>query len=328
MSSSGIYNTVQKPSLLTMTQLTPLASTLVGVAFGSVLKDGAGKFLPSPSTNSASKKLSATSKKKTTVTKKKKSESETRLARVYESWFNVSRPVRFFVSGNFGNVAFFLIERCLYQILTSQQNLPTLIEEYKETVSFFWGYTLQIVVQHMLHAFWGYGMDTISTREKYLRTLVSQFYAYGFALVGSTTLNLFLIRSGLDKTVSFFATMMIFACINYFLVGFLVQRSVATADAKSTKGGRSRPTRVAPPKTFNTPRSTTSRTNRTSSSSSSRTLVNKTPRGGAAFGLDYTVSSTDEFLKAVQDTPACVDTRRIQHEALLGIHGLYPTNYC
>jgi hypothetical protein len=102
-------------------------------------------------------------------------------------------------------------------------------------VSFFIGYILQIVSQHLIHAVLVYGLHSINTREKYLQTLLGQFQVYSLALVGSTFFNLFLLRAGLDKTVAFFTTMVTFACINYYLVGWIVQRATNSASAEEKR---------------------------------------------------------------------------------------------
>ncbi len=148
---------------------------------------------------------------------------------IHERWFRISSLVRFFVSGNLGNVCFFFIERSIFSSLSNFDTVPEFVENYKETVSFFVGYLLQIITQHLLHALLVYGLGTINTREKYFKTLLGQFYAYGLALFGSTTLNLLLIKSGIDKTVAFFSTMIIFACINYYLIGWLVKRALRSS---------------------------------------------------------------------------------------------------
>jgi hypothetical protein len=157
---------------------------------------------------------------------------------LYSRWFDVSSLARFFVSGNLGNICFFFIERFIFVQLTKQESLPEFVANYKETVSFFVGYLLQIITQHFLHAVLVYGLETINTREKYFKTLLGQFYAYGIALFGSTALNLSLISSGLDKTVAFFSTMVIFACINYYLVGWLMKQALGSATEAEASAGR------------------------------------------------------------------------------------------
>jgi hypothetical protein len=157
------------------------------------------------------------------------------LAKLSTRWFQVSELARFFISGNVGNLCFFMIERVVYGQLCQLHSLPKFLEEYKESVSFFIGYLLQIISQHLIHAVLVYGLHSINTREKYLQTLLGQFQVYSLALVGSTFFNLFLLRAGLDKTVAFFTTMVTFACINYYLVGWIVQRATKRASAEGKR---------------------------------------------------------------------------------------------
>ena len=161
-------------------------------------------------------------------------------AELYAKWFQISSLVRFCVSGNLGNLCFYFIERLVYYQLCQMNSLPSWVEEYKDSVSFAIGYLLQIVTQHLLHAFLVYGLDTINTREKYMRTLLGQAYVYSFALVGSTVLNLFLLRTGLEKTKAFFATMVLFAIINYFLIEWVVKRVTTTSSTKNVATGKSK----------------------------------------------------------------------------------------
>ena len=156
------------------------------------------------------------------------------LATISKRWFRLSSLFRFFVSGNLGNICFFLIERAIFSQLSQLTSVPEFVNKYMETVSFFIGYLLQIVTQHFIHALLVYGLETIDTREKYFKTLLGQFYAYGISLFGSTSLNLLLIQYGIDKTIAFFSTMVIFACINYYFIGWLVKRAVISSNHDNT----------------------------------------------------------------------------------------------
>ena len=150
----------------------------------------------------------------------------TSIESLYKSWFiHASEPVRFFVSGMFGNVCFYFLERLVYFQLCNMSSLPPVVEDYKDSVSFFIGYLLQIVSQHWLHAILVYGLETIDTREKYFKTLLAQSSAYVVALFGSTFLNQALISSGVTKNAAFLITLYVFACINYFVVGWVVRRA-------------------------------------------------------------------------------------------------------
>ena len=228
-------------------------------------------------------------------------------ASVYEQWFRLSSLVRFFVSGNLGNICFFFIERALYQFISTIDTIPDFVESYKDTLSFFVGYLLQIVSQHLLHAFLVYGLDTINTRKKYLNTLLCQFYAYGMALFGSTFLNLFLIRSGIDKTMAFFSTMVIFAIINYHLIGFLTERAlkIAEPEPEEPKGlmrlaGRKRgppegKKQQRGPVAANKPRGNKQpppRTSHKTIKNKKTETVRKIQRGGGGFGIGHTRQPT------------------------------------
>ncbi|CAJ1936293.1 unnamed protein product [Cylindrotheca closterium] len=158
--------------------------------------------------------------------------SRSLLVELYKRWFQISSLIRFSVSGNIGVVCFYIIERMLYAQLCQIDGLPDILEEYKDSVSYFFGYLLQIFTQHLLNATLVYGLDTIDTREKYLKTLIGQFSVYGFSLFGSTILNLALLRYGIDRNTSFFTTMILFAIVNYFLIQWVVQRATAAAYEK------------------------------------------------------------------------------------------------
>jgi hypothetical protein len=152
--------------------------------------------------------------------------SSTSIASLYKSWFiHASEPVRFFVSGNLGNLCFYFLERLVYFQLCKMSSLPPVVEDYKDSVSFFIGYLLQIVTQHYLHALLVYGLETIDTRDKYFKTLLGQSSAYIVALFGSTFLNQALLSTGVNKNMAFLTTLWVFACINYFVVGWVVRRA-------------------------------------------------------------------------------------------------------
>ena len=156
---------------------------------------------------------------------------------LYNQWYQLSEISRFFVSGNIGNVCFYFIENFINNQLCNASSLPPFVKEYKDTVSFFVGYILQIVSQHSLNAFLVYGLETINTREKYIKTLLGQYSAYGLSLCGSTLLNLLLLRCGMEKTIAFFTTMAVFACANYFVIGWIVRLAAEKSSADKVKNG-------------------------------------------------------------------------------------------
>ena len=156
------------------------------------------------------------------------------LDRIGQSWFRLPTLVRFFVSGNLGNGCFFLMERWIHNHLCQIPRLHPFVEEYKDSISFFIGYILQIITQHLLHAILVYGVATINTRKKYWKTLLGQSWAYLFAMFGSTFLNLLFLKMGMDKTVAFFTTMLLFACINYVVIGWIVRRATESSLSSSS----------------------------------------------------------------------------------------------
>lgn len=166
-----------------------------------------------------------------------------RLSDLYQKWFTIPSLARFSVSGNIGTLCFYFIERFIYNWLCQQPSLPAFAQEFKDSISYFLGYLLQIVSQHLLNALLVYGLDTINTKKKYYSTLLAQFAVYGFSLVGSTILNYALLQTGMDRTKAFFATMILFAFVNYALINWSVQKSaILKTDKRKTtnipRGGR------------------------------------------------------------------------------------------
>jgi hypothetical protein len=153
------------------------------------------------------------------------------LALIYQQWHRLPTVVRFFAAGNLGNAGFFYLERQIYRIISlcPVEMVPPFVLEYQDGVSFFVGYLVQIVSTHLLLAVLVYGIDTIDSVEKYYKTLSGQFYAYAFSLLGSTILSTYLLQTGMERTTAFFGTMITFACVNYFLIGWIVRRAVASA---------------------------------------------------------------------------------------------------
>ena len=60
------------------------------------------------------------------------------------------------------------------------------------------------------------------------------------AMIGSTLLNGYLLNMGMNRTVSFFVTLSVFACLNFFVLRSLVAKSEAKArdEQEGGKGGR------------------------------------------------------------------------------------------
>lgn len=52
-------------------------------------------------------------------------------------------------------------------------------------------------------------------------------------MIGSTILNTSLIKMGVERTVSFVTTLVVFACLNYSILKFMNDRVVKRADSKA-----------------------------------------------------------------------------------------------
>lgn len=95
------------------------------------------------------------------------------VGQLYANFFKLPEAFRFFISGNFGNVIFFALERMCHAFLTANlDKMPSMVVDYKDGVSFLSAYIMQVATQHLLHAYLVYGLHTISTREKYIKTLI------------------------------------------------------------------------------------------------------------------------------------------------------------
>lgn len=135
-----------------------IASMARGGALSSIIRGGA-KALPPPPPS------------------RKKAGSNGNAKGLYEAFMSTNDAVRFFLSGNCGNVVFFYTEKLIYSLLKQIDNLPVMVHDYMDSVSFFIAYVLQVVPQHWFHAFLVYGMDSIDTPTKYFRTLLGCYSA-------------------------------------------------------------------------------------------------------------------------------------------------------
>jgi hypothetical protein len=153
-----------------------------------------------------------------------------------KTWYKVPHPLRYFVSGNTGNLLFYITERVLFAAL-DHVHLPTHVRPYQDSITFLAGYLIHIVGQHYVHALLVYGLDTIDTSTKYWRTLRGLYSALITSAMGSTLVNAWLLQWGMKKTAAFITTLWIFACINYAWINAIVYRSTRKAleEAKAKK---------------------------------------------------------------------------------------------
>ena len=114
--------------------------------------------------------------------------------RLLEAWYSsVPQFMRFGTAASLGNIFFFAADILIYKHVVTRllplegedsgssaapiEWLPDLFHRNRESVSFFLAYLVQISIQHLLNAWLVYGLDTISTREKYWSTLGGSYAA-------------------------------------------------------------------------------------------------------------------------------------------------------
>jgi hypothetical protein len=122
-------------------------------------------------------------------------------------WFRLPEPVRFFVSGNCGNVCLFLCDWMVSLVLppissavssfmpittstttttttTTSSSLSSQSTTTHPAVAFFLAYLLHIPAQHALHAALVYGWSSIArTRRQYVTTLLETYSALSLSSV-------------------------------------------------------------------------------------------------------------------------------------------------
>jgi hypothetical protein len=153
-------------------------------------------------------------------------------ALVAAKWYRLPQVSRYFVSGNLGNVCFFLLEKSIHRLLHDREDwVPDWLPVSKHTLSFVVAYMAQVIPQHFLHALLVYGLRTINTPAKYGRTLAGTYSAFALSMVGSTALNSVLIRF-VSKDAAFMSTIVVFAIVNYFAISWIVR--VTTKPPSST----------------------------------------------------------------------------------------------
>jgi hypothetical protein len=110
--------------------------------------------------------------------------------KLLDAWYSsVPQFVRFGTAASLGNIFFFAADVVMYNHVVTKllpidgdENagfswLPDLFHRNRESVSFFLAYLVQISIQHLLNAWLVYGLDTISTKEKYWSTLGGSYAA-------------------------------------------------------------------------------------------------------------------------------------------------------
>ena len=144
-------------------------------------------------------------------------------------WYKISHPLRYFVSGNIGNVCLYFLERAVRLTLEASLENPP---KHVDSISYFTAYLMHILLMHALNAVLVYGLESVNTRQKYFSTLFGTYQAYFLSAFGSTFVNSYLIQLGVNREISFITTLWIFACINYLWIGYVVKKANETAATK------------------------------------------------------------------------------------------------
>lgn len=110
-------------------------------------------------------------------------------------------------------------------ILKKVDQLPTFFQNNKESVSFFFAYLGQIIIQHYLHSVLVFGRDTINTREKYFKSLKVTYATLFGMLVGSTICNNILLKLGVSKDVAFWTTLYGFGLVSFAILSLAASMS-------------------------------------------------------------------------------------------------------
>jgi antibiotic biosynthesis monooxygenase (ABM) superfamily enzyme len=118
---------------------------------------------------------------------------------------------------------FFMLEKAIHRFVHEQSDLvPAFVPVSHHTLSFLVAYMAQVVPQHLLHALLVYGIRTIDTPAKYLKTLAGTYSAFAMSMVGSTVLNSVLVKFW-SKDAAFVSTIVVFATVNYFFITWVVR---------------------------------------------------------------------------------------------------------
>lgn len=162
---------------------------------------------------------------------------------IAELWYIIPMPLRYFVSGNIGNVCLYFLEKSIrtWMVMMGEATTSTSSMDddigalptawwsvHQDAISFFTAYLLHIVAQHLCHALLVYGLSSINTRQKYWTTLIGTYQAFIVSAIGSTLINTRLVKLGFDRNIAFVSTLWLFACLNYFWIGLVVSRAKKT----------------------------------------------------------------------------------------------------
>uniref|UniRef100_A0A7S3L6V6 Uncharacterized protein n=1 Tax=Amphora coffeiformis TaxID=265554 RepID=A0A7S3L6V6_9STRA len=208
-----------------MTALTLSSQPGVSVAASLILRGG-GAVLSRSGGSSAH------------TNKGKKSTKSTQQQSLYDAignrWYQIPQPLRYFVSGNLGNLCLYVLDKALRLWMESMTHPPKNID----SMAYFMAYILHVAAQHAFHAFLVYGLESVSTRQVYWSTLLGTFQAYTGSAIGSTFLNSYLVKQGWNRDIVFITTISFFSCLNYFWISYMVKREEEKAGVIEVSGSK------------------------------------------------------------------------------------------
>jgi hypothetical protein len=108
------------------------------------------------------------------------SQESSQLQLLTKSLNDIPEIIRFSMSGCLGSILFFILERIIHSMLTNWDSWGFYRPSRyifgfvsNETLSFLMAYFLHVIPQHWIHAVLVYGIQTISTRKKYIQSLMA-----------------------------------------------------------------------------------------------------------------------------------------------------------
>lgn len=126
----------------------------------------------------------------------------------------VSQPVRFFVSGTIGSVAFWILNEAIAASLPDMFPGPG----NRVTTAWFLSYLVSIWLQHALHSTLVYGWG----KGSYASGLFATYCGYSGALIAGVPINYGLASNGLGASAAWLGTLLITGAGNYFLLSSLL----------------------------------------------------------------------------------------------------------
>ena len=173
----------------------------------------------------------------------RRSDASLRIIKLRNAWYTLPSVARYFVSGNMGNIIFYVLHQHVLSTVILPKLFALLSDDTQQSsgqqalifswkiaagnalrsnllsISFFLSYLFQIIPQHFLNAVLVFGWDKINTRTKYWKSLYLTYTTYLATLCGSTLVNAILLkRTGVSNVIAFWISVYGFAIVNYIIL--------------------------------------------------------------------------------------------------------------